>query len=109
MPAPPAPDPPGLPLQPLAEYLTEHAPGLLSGRMSASLIAGGRSNLTYLLTDGRNRCVLRRPPLGVVLESAHDMGREYRMLEGLLPSSVPVPAPIHLAGDAGVTAVGAPF
>ena len=69
-------------------------------------MAGGRSNLTYLLTDGRTRWVLRRPPLGHVLETAHDMGREHRLLAALSPTDVPVPAPLLLAGP-GV--IGAPF
>ena len=57
------------------------------------VIAGGHSNLTYRVTgsDG-TRFVLRRPPLGHVLASAHDMGREYRILSGLRTSNVPVPA-----------------
>jgi aminoglycoside phosphotransferase (APT) family kinase protein len=55
-------------------------------------IAGGHSNLTYRVTgfDG-TRLVLRRPPLGHVLASAHDMGREHRILAGLQSSTVPVP------------------
>jgi aminoglycoside phosphotransferase (APT) family kinase protein len=68
--------------------------------------AGGRSNLTYLLTDGRDRWVLRRPPLGHVLETAHDMGREYRLLSALHPTDVPVPRPLAIAGD---DVLGAPF
>lgn len=60
-----------------------------------SLIAGGHSNLTYLGTDtaGR-RFVLRRPPLGHVLASAHDMAREHRIVAALAGSAVPV-APVH--------------
>lgn len=107
--APSVDDPPGLAMGPLTEYLSAQAPGLLRGPATASLLAGGRSNLTYLLTDGDRRWVLRRPPLGVALETAHDMGREYRMLEALHTSPVPVPRPVHLAGDAGTRAVGAPF
>src|ERR1022692_1621195 len=59
------------------------------------LIAGGRSNLTYVVV-GRDdvRFVLRRPPLGHVLESAHDMSREYRIILALAPTSVPVPRPL---------------
>jgi aminoglycoside phosphotransferase (APT) family kinase protein len=69
-------------------------------------VAGGRSNLTYLLTDGRDRWVLRRPPLGHVLETAHDMGREHRLLAALSPTDVPVPRPLLLADP---TVIGAPF
>lgn len=68
----PADGPPGLPLAALEGHLREALPGLLHGPLFAQLVAGGRSNLTYLLTDGRDRWVLRRPPLGHVLETAHD-------------------------------------
>src|ERR1700733_3433896 len=73
------------------------------------LIAGGRSNLTYLLEPGEAdaRLVLRRPPLGHVLPTAHDMSREYRVLSALAGTSVPVPGPVALCLDAGV--IGAPF
>src|SRR5262249_19336739 len=72
------------------------------------LIAGGRSNLTYEVTDGAGRrLVLRRPPLGNVLQSAHDMGREHRLISALEPTAVPVPSPFAFCEDAGVN--GAPF
>lgn len=99
-------DPPGLDLAALEAHLATERPGLLHGPLSAQLVAGGRSNLTYLLTDGRERWVLRRPPLGHVLETAHDMGREYRVLAALAPSDVPVPTPLLLAGS---DVIGAPF
>ncbi len=73
------------------------------------LIAGGRSNLTYLLEPGQEagRLVLRRPPLGHVLPTAHDMSREYTVLSALAGTDVPVPAPVALCRDADV--IGAPF
>ncbi len=73
------------------------------------LIAGGRSNLTYLLEPGDEaaRLVLRRPPLGHVLPTAHDMSREYRVLSALAGTDVPVPGPVALCPDADV--IGAPF
>ena len=71
----PTPDPPGLSVVAIEDHLHRELPGLVQGPLSATLLAGGRSNLTYLLTDGRHRWVLRRPPLGHVLETAHDMGR----------------------------------
>ena len=98
--------PPGLPLAALERHLRQALPGLLQGPLSAQLVAGGRSNLTYLLTDGRARWVLRRPPLGHVLETAHDMGREHRLLTALSPTDVPVPNPLLLAGP---DVIGAPF
>jgi aminoglycoside phosphotransferase (APT) family kinase protein len=105
-------DPPGLPLGPLAAYLAEHRPGFFGdGLLSAELIAGGKSNLTYLLHgsgDGRSAVrVLRRPPLGHVLATAHDMAREYRVLSALRPTAVPVPEVYLLCRDPEV--IGAPF
>ena len=68
------------------------------------LIAGGRSNLTYEVTDSAGRTfVLRRPPLGNVLESAHDMGREHRLISALEPTPVPVPVPLAFCDDPEVT------
>lgn len=73
-----------------------------------SLIAGGHSNLTYRFVDQSGTAyVLRRPPLGQVLESAHDMGREHRIIHALRDSPVPVPATLGLCTDAQVN--GAPF
>ncbi|MSR13579.1 MAG: phosphotransferase family protein [Gammaproteobacteria bacterium] len=73
-----------------------------------TLIAGGHSNLTYACDDSAGRCVvLRRPPLGHVLESAHDMGREFRVISALADSKVPVPHTYGLCSDLEVN--GAPF
>jgi aminoglycoside phosphotransferase (APT) family kinase protein len=76
--------------------------------LSFEVIQGGRSNLTYTVTDraGR-RLILRRPPLHGVLESAHDMGREHRIIAALAATEVPVPPTLGHEPDAGVT--GAPF
>jgi aminoglycoside phosphotransferase (APT) family kinase protein len=104
--SPTADGPPGLPLAALERHLRQALPGLLRGPLSAQLVAGGRSNLTYLLTDGQDRWVLRRPPLGHILETAHDMGREHRLLAALSPTDVPVPRPLLLAGP---DVIGAPF
>ncbi|HVO55841.1 MAG TPA: phosphotransferase family protein [Solirubrobacterales bacterium] len=71
-------------------------------------IAGGLSNLTYRVQDaGGRRWALRRPPLGKTLGSAHDMGREHRVLAALAPTAVPVPPLVGLCEDESVT--GAPF
>src|SRR3954454_24921087 len=88
-------------------WLYGHIEGL-APPLRYELIAGGRSNLTYdvLDADGR-RVVVRRPPLGEVLQSAHDMGREHRIIAALAPTAVPVPTPLGFCGDAEVT--GAPF
>ncbi|MFG1817666.1 phosphotransferase family protein [Kribbella sp. NPDC049174] len=98
---------PGLDLVALRVYLADRLPGGLAGRLSARLISGGRSNLTYLLDDGDRRWVLRRPPLGQLLETAHDMGREYRVLSALAPTPVPVPQTLVLCTGSDV--IGAPF
>jgi aminoglycoside phosphotransferase (APT) family kinase protein len=100
-------DLPGLDLDRLDAYLAFATPGLVTGPLSAQLIAGGRSNLTYYLGDGTHQWVLRRPPLGHVLRTAHDMGREFRVLSALATTSVPVPTTIHLCADP--EPLGAPF
>jgi aminoglycoside phosphotransferase (APT) family kinase protein len=72
------------------------------------LIAGGHSNLTYGVTDaGGRRYVLRRPPLGHVLPSAHDMSREHRIISALADTPVPVAPALGFTDD--VTVNGAPF
>ncbi|RZO84080.1 MAG: phosphotransferase family protein [OM182 bacterium] len=72
------------------------------------LLAGGHSNLTYRVTDGAaNTYVLRRPPLGHVLQSAHDMGREHKIIFALQGSSVPVATTVGLCADDSVN--DAPF
>jgi aminoglycoside phosphotransferase (APT) family kinase protein len=77
------------------------------GALTATLMSGGRSNLTYQLTDGQRSWVLRRPPLGHVLETAHDMRREFRMIQALRRTEVPVPAAVLYCGDTDV--IGAEF
>ena len=75
---------------------------------SFRLIAGGRSNLTYLVQDAADqRYVLRRPPLGSVLATAHDMGREYRIIDALADTDVPVAPAVAMCDDATVN--DAPF
>jgi len=98
---------PGLDLSRLTEWLDAALPGLRQGRIEAEVIAGGRSNLTYRLTDGRHHWALRRPPLGHVLPTAHDMAREFRVISALRDSAVPVPEPVTLCTDPDV--LGQPF
>lgn len=66
----------------------------LPAPLRVGLLSGGRSNLTYRLTSGTHEWVLRRPPLGHVLESAHDMSREYRVISALQGTTVPVPGSV---------------
>ncbi|HEV3123312.1 MAG TPA: phosphotransferase family protein [Candidatus Dormibacteraeota bacterium] len=90
----------------VARVLGPHVGGL-AGPLQASLIAGGRSNLTYVISDGERDWVLRRPPLAHVLPTAHDMAREYRVITALGPTSIPVPETFLLCADSDV--LGAPF
>jgi aminoglycoside phosphotransferase (APT) family kinase protein len=90
----------------LARWLSEK--GIASGELlGVKLIAGGRSNLTYRLDLGARRLVLRRPPLGHVLPTAHDMTREFRVLTALSGTDIPVPTPVANCDDTDV--IGAPF
>ncbi|MDI9833837.1 phosphotransferase family protein [Streptomyces sp. KAU_LT] len=99
--------PPGLDLDRLRGLLERELPGLAQGPLTGRLIEGGRSNLTYTVSDGTSRWVVRRPPLGHVLATAHDMKREHRVISALHPTSVPVPRPLLLCEDEEV--LGAPF
>lgn len=74
---------------------------------SVSLVSGGKSNLTFIVTSAAGDVVLRRPPLHTVLPTAHDMRREYRVITGLRDTPVPVPITYVLCTDEDV--VGAPF
>jgi aminoglycoside phosphotransferase (APT) family kinase protein len=103
--------PPGLDLDRLAAWLPAAIPGAVvaGGRdaLTARLIPGGRSNLTYEVSDGEHTWILRRPPLGHVLATAHDMAREHRVISALRGSAVPVPRTYALCSDE--TVIGAPF
>jgi len=98
---------PGLDLGALRAWLDAEVPGELPGDLSATLITGGKSNLTYAVTNGERDVIVRRPPLGHVLATAHDMGREHRVMAALAGTSVPVPRMIATCPDASV--IGAPF
>ncbi|MFC4003129.1 phosphotransferase family protein [Prauserella oleivorans] len=100
-------DPPGLDLRRLRAHLDRELPGTVSGPLAADIVEGGRSNLTYIVTDGARRWVVRRPPLGHVLPTAHDMRREFRVLSALGPTTVPVPPTLLLCEDDAV--IGAQF
>ena len=82
--------------------------GGVDGGLEFHLITGGRSNLTFTVSDGHGRrWVLRRPPMGHVLATAHDMAREHRIISALADSGVPVPSIVGLCEDEEVN--GAPF
>jgi len=110
--------PPGIPSPArLAGWLNDHVPGGPVKLTDVQLIAGGRSNLTYRLTvsaseadegsGGSRLLVLRRPPLGHVLPTAHDMSREFRVLSALAATPVPVAPLVAACTDEEV--IGAPF
>ena len=88
-------------------YLAEQLGDDAWAECAVELIAGGRSNLTYLVSAGDKEVVLRRPPLGHVLPTAHDMTREFTVIDALERTDVPVPKAIHLCRDESV--LGAPF
>ncbi len=97
----------GIDIVPVSAWLESNIDGAF-GPFSFDLIAGGRSNLTFRVTgaDG-TRFVLRRPPLGHVLATAHDMAREFRIIAAVGTTSVPVPPALGLCTDTDVN--GAPF
>jgi aminoglycoside phosphotransferase (APT) family kinase protein len=78
-----------------------------SGELRAELVAGGRSNLTFLVFDDAAKWVLRRPPLHGLTPSAHDMAREYKVVAALEGTTVPVAHAVTLSNDDSV--LGAPF
>ncbi len=99
---------PGLDRPALHEWLPAHVAGL-QPPFRFTLVAAGGSNLTYRVDDAGGRAVvLRRPPVTAVLATAHDMGREWRILDALhRHTDLPVPTPRAHCDDLDV--VGAPF
>lgn len=77
------------------------------GPLRSELISGGRSNLTFLIFDDKSTWVLRRRPLQGVTPSAHDMGREFRVVQALAKTQIPVARPVTVCEDDAV--LGAPF
>ncbi len=91
----------------LVPWLVEHVEGLRPP-LRFQLVAGGHSCLTYIVTDADDRrVVLRRPPLGHVLATAHDVIREHRIIHALRDTSVPVPETLAACDRSEVN--GAPF
>jgi len=98
----------------LAAYLHDHLSAALNGEafdpnalLEVEQFPGGHSNLTYLVRCGGREFVLRRPPLGPVAPKAHDMPREYRLLEAIHPAFNLAPRPFLLCEDIDI--IGAPF
>jgi aminoglycoside phosphotransferase (APT) family kinase protein len=97
----------GINVPEVTDWFETHADGVVPP-LSFQLIAGGHSNLTFKVTDRSGRSwVLRRPPLGQVLATAHDMGREHRIISALTDTDVPVAPVVGLCTDDAVN--GAPF
>lgn len=90
----------------LGEYLRGKIEGAESG-IEIRQFPSGHSNLTYLLTAGHREYVLRRGPLGPVAPKAHDMAREFQVLQVVHPHFAEAPKVFHLCQDAGV--IGAVF
>jgi aminoglycoside phosphotransferase (APT) family kinase protein len=90
----------------LERYLCDHLPGA-RGPLVIEQFPSGYSNLTYLLRLGEQELVLRRPPFGAAIKSAHDMGREFRVLSGLSTVYTKAPRPLLYCDDE--TIIGAPF
>ena len=98
---------PGIDSEPVTAWLDENIEEI-QGPYDFSLIEGGRSNLTYMVTDRHGRrFVLRRPPLGHVLATAHDMAREHKIISAVGTTDVPVPKTLGLCADDSVNQ--APF
>jgi len=95
-----------LPIEQLANYLSEHL-GPLATPLTIEQFPAGFSNLTYLIRAGDCELVLRRPPIGAKIKTAHDMGREYRILSRLHPVYQKVPRPLLFCEDESI--LGAPF
>ena len=95
-----------LPITNLTKYLREHLPDA-RGDLVVKQFPSGHSNLTFLLQIGEQELVLRRPPFGANIQTAHDMGREYKILSHLHPVYDKVPRPLLYCADESV--IGAPF
>lgn len=97
----------GIDIEPVSAWLEQHIADAV-GPFSFSLIAGGRSNLTFRVVGADGTAyVLRRPPLGHVLATAHDMAREHRIIAAVGATDVPVPPALGVCTDEAVN--GAPF
>ena len=97
----------GIDVEKVSAWFVDNIPGA-TAPFTFELIAGGRSNLTFRVSDSAGHdYVLRRPPVSHVLATAHDMGREHRLISALGPTPVPVPPALGFCSDESVN--GAPF
>ncbi len=99
-------DPTGIDVEAVTAWMTEHVG--TAAPLTFTRLAGGHSNLTYQVTDATGRdVVVRRPPMGELLPTAHDMGREYKIIHALQDTPVPVAESLGFSAEADVT--GADF
>jgi aminoglycoside phosphotransferase (APT) family kinase protein len=91
----------------LERFFAEKVPELAGKKIEVLQFPGGHSNLTYLLKVGEQELVMRRPPFGTKVKSAHDMGREFKILSALSTSYAHAPKPVVYSEDPSV--MGAPF
>ena len=102
----PVQSPDGIKAKPVTDWLAQRVE--VAPPLDFAVIAGGRSNLTFTVIDAEGRrWVLRRPPLHSVLASAHDVGREHRIMAALQDTAVPVPPLVGIEPSGEV--LGAPF
>jgi len=95
--------PPGINYENVSRWFAQHVPGGGDAPLSFKIIGDGRSNITYFVSNGKLTWVMRRPPLGHVLPTAHDMAREFRVQKALGDhTDVPVPEMIALCEDTAV-------
>lgn len=96
--------PDGIDTAAVTAWITEHTHSRFTGPLQFDKLPGGHSNFTYKVLDATGGSfVLRRPPLGELLPSAHDMAREYTIISALWPTPVPVPEPIAFCEDPAIT------
>ncbi len=102
---------PGIDVERFGAWLAQAHPELSAGsELTATRLAGGLSNLTYRIDGATRPLVVRRPPLGHVLTTAHDMHREFTIISALAGSSVPVPPVVAYLDDTnGAAGLGTPF
>src|SRR5438094_510013 len=95
-----------IPVGPFSAWLAGRFPAA-AGAIRIDQLAGGSSNLTFRIRYGNHDLVLRRPPVGRVLETANDVLREHRVQSALDGTDVPVPRMVAVNDDPDV--IGAPF
>ncbi|WP_285701590.1 phosphotransferase family protein [Actinomadura sp. NBRC 104412] len=94
---------PGLDLERFSAWYERQCPGDLGPALTARVVSGGKSNLTYAVSDGTTTRIVRRPPLRHVQATAHDMVREYTVITALAGTAVPVPRALALCRDETVS------